>query len=149
VVARFGQVKETFWSGSAVGVQPMLTDEMVVGAEGLLGVRLPSALLQLLRVQNGGGVADTWNSGCDRFIRPDCDGLGSGGTPQHLIIISGVALSQSRRSRKLPGPAIEVSVRTGTPRFGEPSEFQLRWRARAAASECGAKTIVIAPHPPR
>jgi hypothetical protein len=62
VVARFEQVKKTFWSDSAVGVQPLLTDEMVVGAEGILGVRLPSALLELLRVQNGGGVADAWNS---------------------------------------------------------------------------------------
>lgn len=62
VVARFEQVKETFWSDSAVGVQPPLTDEMVVDAESILGVCLPSALLELLRVQNGGGVADGWNA---------------------------------------------------------------------------------------
>lgn len=62
VVTRFEQVKETFWSDSTIGVQPRLTDEMVAGAESLLGVRLPSALLDLLRVQNGGIVADSWNS---------------------------------------------------------------------------------------
>ena len=60
-VVGFEQVKETFWSDSVVGVQPPLIDEMVVGAERLLGVRLPSALLELLRVQNGGVVADGWN----------------------------------------------------------------------------------------
>jgi hypothetical protein len=42
VVARFEQVKETFWSDSTFGVQPPLTDQMVVDAEGILGVRLPS-----------------------------------------------------------------------------------------------------------
>lgn len=51
-----------FWSDSAFGVQPPLTDEMVIDAEVILGVRLPSALLELLRVQNGGGVVDAWNS---------------------------------------------------------------------------------------
>lgn len=61
-VARFERVKATFWSDSAVGVQLPLTDEMVVGAERLLGVRLPCVLLELLRVQNGGVVADGWNS---------------------------------------------------------------------------------------
>ena len=35
MVARFEQVKETFWGGSTVGVQPRMTDEMVVGAEGV------------------------------------------------------------------------------------------------------------------
>lgn len=63
MVALFQQVKATFWSDSAVGVQPPLTDEMVVDAEGVLGVRLPFTLLELLRVQNGGVVAD----GCNAF----------------------------------------------------------------------------------
>lgn len=61
-MARFEQVKETFWSDSAVGVQAPLTDEMVVDAERILGVCLPSALLELLWVQNGGVVADGWNA---------------------------------------------------------------------------------------
>ncbi|MEV0271449.1 SMI1/KNR4 family protein [Hamadaea sp. NPDC050747] len=61
-MVRFEQVKETFWSDSTVGVRLPLTDEMVVDAEGILGVRLPSALLELLLVQNGGCVADAWSS---------------------------------------------------------------------------------------
>lgn len=62
MVAQFEQVKGTFWSDSTLGVQLPLTDEMVVDAERLLGVRLPSALLELLRMQNGGVVADGWNA---------------------------------------------------------------------------------------
>lgn len=47
-----------FWSDSPHGVQPPLTDEAVRDAEKVLGVRLPEALLELLRVQNGGVVVD-------------------------------------------------------------------------------------------
>jgi cell wall assembly regulator SMI1 len=39
------------------GVQPPLTNETVREAEHVLGVTLPSALLDLLRVQDGGVVA--------------------------------------------------------------------------------------------
>jgi hypothetical protein len=35
---------------------------MVVDAERLLGVRLPGALLELLRAQNGGIVSDAWDT---------------------------------------------------------------------------------------
>ncbi|MFF4330701.1 SMI1/KNR4 family protein [Streptomyces sp. NPDC048387] len=55
--ARFEEVKATFWGDGGYSVQPPLTDEMVREAERLLGVTLPSALLDLLRVQNGGDVA--------------------------------------------------------------------------------------------
>jgi hypothetical protein len=61
-MARFEKVKETFWIDSPVGVQPRLTDEKIADAELLLGVRLPSELLELLRLQNGGVVAEAWNS---------------------------------------------------------------------------------------
>jgi hypothetical protein len=47
-----------FWTEGTYGVQPPLTDEAVRDAEELLGVRLPEALLELLRVQNGGTVID-------------------------------------------------------------------------------------------
>ncbi|SMD23778.1 SMI1/KNR4 family protein [Lentzea albidocapillata] len=47
-----------FWTEDSYGVQAPLTDEAVREAEALLGVRLPEALLELLRVQNGGGVVD-------------------------------------------------------------------------------------------
>ncbi|WP_251069859.1 SMI1/KNR4 family protein [Streptomyces sp. ISL-96] len=47
----------TFWGDGDYGVQQTLTDEMVREAERALGVTLPSALLDLLRIQNGGIVA--------------------------------------------------------------------------------------------
>ncbi|MFD4641961.1 SMI1/KNR4 family protein [Lentzea sp. NPDC058436] len=47
-----------FWTDGTHGVQAPLTDEAVREAEALLGVRLPEALLELLRVQNGGTVVD-------------------------------------------------------------------------------------------
>ncbi|MGW1520894.1 SMI1/KNR4 family protein [Streptomyces sp. NPDC002287] len=56
-MARFDEVMATFWGAGDYGVQPSLTDELVREAEGVLGVTLPSALLDLLRVQNGGNVA--------------------------------------------------------------------------------------------
>ncbi|MEV5887021.1 hypothetical protein AB0L74_30880 [Streptomyces sp. NPDC052020] len=46
----------TFWGEGDDGVQQPLTDEMVREAERVLGGTLPSALLGLLRVQNGGAV---------------------------------------------------------------------------------------------
>ncbi len=57
VMGRFDEVMATFWGDGDYGVQPPLTDEMVREAERVLGVRLPAALLDLLRVQNGGIVA--------------------------------------------------------------------------------------------
>lgn len=57
-MARFDEVRATFWGDGDYGVQQPLTDETVREAEAVLGVRLPSALLDLLRVQNGGIVAD-------------------------------------------------------------------------------------------
>ncbi|WP_329315864.1 SMI1/KNR4 family protein [Streptomyces sp. NBC_01262] len=54
----FDETLATFWAEGDHGVQPPLTDEAVREAEGVLGVPLPSALLDLLRVQNGGVVAD-------------------------------------------------------------------------------------------
>lgn len=45
-----------FWSDSPHGLLPPLTDEAVREAERTLRVKLPDALLELLRIQNGGGV---------------------------------------------------------------------------------------------
>ncbi|HEX7308448.1 SMI1/KNR4 family protein [Lentzea sp.] len=45
-----------FWDTGTYGVQPPLTSATVAAAEKVLGVRLPEALLELLRVQNGGTV---------------------------------------------------------------------------------------------
>ncbi|MGW4233509.1 SMI1/KNR4 family protein [Streptomyces sp. NPDC004980] len=57
-MARFDEVLATFWDEGDHGVQQPLTDEMVREAERTLGVTLPSALLDLLRIRNGGIVAD-------------------------------------------------------------------------------------------
>ncbi|GAA3372916.1 SMI1/KNR4 family protein [Streptomyces racemochromogenes] len=50
--------------GAPVGdqAQPPLTDAVVEDAERRLGVRLPASLLEILRVRNGGVVADAWNA---------------------------------------------------------------------------------------
>ncbi|MCX4515672.1 SMI1/KNR4 family protein [Streptomyces sp. NBC_01619] len=61
-MARFDEVKATFWGKGFYGVQPPLTDAAVEEAEVQLGVRLPSSLLEILRVQNGGQVAAQWNA---------------------------------------------------------------------------------------
>ncbi|MFI9380638.1 SMI1/KNR4 family protein [Kutzneria sp. NPDC052558] len=56
-MADFEEIKAVFWGGGTYDVQPQLTDEAVREAQELLGVTLPAALLDLLRVQNGGIVA--------------------------------------------------------------------------------------------
>lgn len=61
-MARFDEVKATFWGEGRYGVQPPLTDAVVQDAECQLGVRLPASLLEILRVQNGGLVAELWNA---------------------------------------------------------------------------------------
>ncbi|MEU4799470.1 SMI1/KNR4 family protein [Streptomyces sp. NPDC023327] len=61
-MGRFDEVMATFWGDGDYGVQPPLTDEMMREAERVLGVRLPAALIDLLRVQNGGIVAADHNA---------------------------------------------------------------------------------------
>ncbi|MFD3930212.1 SMI1/KNR4 family protein [Streptomyces sp. NPDC058614] len=61
-MARFDEVKATFWGDGPHGVQPPLTDEAVQEAELELGVRLPTSFLDLLQGQNGGLVADRWDA---------------------------------------------------------------------------------------
>lgn len=61
-MARFDEVKATFWGEGLYGVQPPLNDAVVQDAERQLGVRLPASLLEILRVQNGGLVAESWNA---------------------------------------------------------------------------------------
>ncbi|MCZ7412938.1 SMI1/KNR4 family protein [Streptomyces sp. WMMC897] len=61
-MARFDAVKATFWGEGRYGVQPSLTDVVVQDAELRLGVRLPGSLLEILRVRNGGAVAELCNA---------------------------------------------------------------------------------------
>lgn len=61
-MARFDVIKATFWGEGLFGVQPPLIDAVVQDAERRLGVRLPASLLEILRVRNGGPVAELWNA---------------------------------------------------------------------------------------
>ncbi|MEU5168126.1 MULTISPECIES: SMI1/KNR4 family protein [Streptomyces] len=56
-MARFDEVRATFWEDGRHGVRPALTDEAVREAESVLGVALPADLLVLLRARNGGVVS--------------------------------------------------------------------------------------------
>jgi hypothetical protein len=59
-MAAFEDRQRSLWdTGSDYGVQPPLTDQAIVEAEGLLTVTLPGSLLDLLRIQNGGQVSDS------------------------------------------------------------------------------------------
>lgn len=62
-VASFEQVEASFWDTTVErGVVAPLTRDMVAAAERELGVTLPGDLLRLLRTQNGGVVADSWDA---------------------------------------------------------------------------------------
>ncbi|MER5888743.1 SMI1/KNR4 family protein [Streptomyces sp. NPDC001941] len=61
-MAKFDAVKASFWGQGLYGVQPPLTDAVIEDAECELGVRLPASLLEILRVRNGGAVAERWNA---------------------------------------------------------------------------------------
>ncbi|MEV4679999.1 SMI1/KNR4 family protein [Streptomyces kurssanovii] len=61
-MARFNEVKATFWGDGRHGVQPPLTEAAVHETEVQLGVRLPSSFLELLRCRNGGQVAARWDA---------------------------------------------------------------------------------------
>src|SRR5215468_7263021 len=61
-MASFDHVAETFWATEYPADHPPLTTEMVADAERQLGVSLPSALVRLLRIRNGGVVGDAWEA---------------------------------------------------------------------------------------
>jgi len=62
-MASFEQIAASFWDPEIEHLRlPPLTDELVVSAERQLGVTLPFDLLHLLRIQNGGVIADTWDA---------------------------------------------------------------------------------------
>ncbi|WP_225803720.1 SMI1/KNR4 family protein [Streptomyces sp. NK15101] len=61
-MARFDDVRATFWDEGADADRPPLTDAVVRDAEQRLGVRLPVPLLDLLRVRDGGVVAESWDA---------------------------------------------------------------------------------------
>ena len=62
-MASFDQVVAGFWHPDIEHLRlPPLTDELVADAEAKLAVTLPPDLLRLLRIQNGGVVADAWDA---------------------------------------------------------------------------------------
>ncbi|XVQ10572.1 SMI1/KNR4 family protein [Spirillospora sp. CA-255316] len=61
-MARFEDVRLTFWEEGGHRGQPPLTGTAVMEAEQRLSVRLPAVLLDLLSIQNGGLVAESWNA---------------------------------------------------------------------------------------
>ncbi len=78
-MARFEDVKAGFWGAGEHGVQPPLTDEALRNAERVLGVALPAALLELLRLRNGGPVAaeyDTFPNGGEEIMFDQLMGIG-------------------------------------------------------------------------
>jgi len=62
-MATFEDITDTFWdTASHYLVQPPLDDAALAAAEETLGVRLPAEYVALLRVQNGGVVADAFTA---------------------------------------------------------------------------------------
>jgi len=62
-MAAFETVAARFWHPEITrAALPPLTPQRVTAAERLLGVTLPAELLTLLRVRNGGVVAEEWDA---------------------------------------------------------------------------------------
>ncbi|MGW2378357.1 MULTISPECIES: SMI1/KNR4 family protein [Kitasatospora] len=62
-MARSEDLQQSLWdTGSGYGVQPPVTDQMILEAERRLNVTLPGSLLDLLRQQNGGRVTSSRNA---------------------------------------------------------------------------------------
>ena len=107
------RVPQDFWDADSThGVLDPLTEDKVRSAEQLLGVTLPSALVELLGLQNGGKVASPYRS-CptdqptswarDHVPFESCHGIGDGsqsitespyfndewGQPAELVLLAG------------------------------------------------------------
>ncbi len=134
-MSQFDEIKATFWSDDPYGVQAPLTDEMVAEAERVLQVRLPSTLLELLRVQNGGMVAEEWNAFAtreptswahDHVPLTDLAGIGRAddalsllespyltqewGLPEAVVLLSGDGHTWIALDYRVCGPTGEPSV---------------------------------------
>jgi hypothetical protein len=68
----FDEVAASFWGAGREDMRhEPLTDEVVVEAERVLGLTLPTDLLKLLRIRNGGAVADAYRAcplGTDKYV---------------------------------------------------------------------------------
>ncbi|MER7622546.1 SMI1/KNR4 family protein [Streptomyces sp. NPDC126503] len=61
-MTRFDEVKARFWDEGSCGSVSPVTEEAIKEAEHRLGVRLPASLLELLRIRDGGLVAEAWDA---------------------------------------------------------------------------------------
>ncbi|WP_197698683.1 SMI1/KNR4 family protein [Streptomyces sp. TLI_053] len=62
-MVRFEDLQQSLWDTDCdYGVQPPVTDRVILEAERLLNVALPGSLLDLLRQQNGGRVTSSRNA---------------------------------------------------------------------------------------
>lgn len=111
----FEQVVASFWHPEIEHLrQPPLTDELIADAENELGVTLPLELLHLLRIQNGGVIADTWDA-CPvdaNFYADDhvpfehLYGIGPAGQAQTITLLDTPYLVQEW---ELPSPVVLLS----------------------------------------
>ncbi|MFJ8295187.1 SMI1/KNR4 family protein [Streptomyces sp. NPDC094447] len=131
----FDEISTSFWSGHPYGVQPALTEAAVAAAERVLGLRLPTSLLDLLRLQNGGGVSvgrsacpttqpTSWCEDCVPFT--ELMGIGTGehglslmdtpylvaewGLPSPLVLLSGDGHCWVGLDYRSGGAAVEPAV---------------------------------------
>ncbi|CAA9494648.1 MAG: hypothetical protein AVDCRST_MAG85-1404 [uncultured Solirubrobacteraceae bacterium] len=76
-MASFDEIKLAFWDKTAShGVGAPLTDERLAHAERELGVTLPDAYVELLRLQNGGGVAAAYDGFSEEASLESLAGVG-------------------------------------------------------------------------
>jgi hypothetical protein len=114
-MASFDQVAVSFWHPETKYLQlPPLTEELVVDAEAQLGVTLPPDFIHLLRIQNGGVVADGWDA-CPadtNFYAEDhvpfdhLHGIGPAGQAQTITLLDTPYLVQEW---DLPSPVVLLS----------------------------------------
>lgn len=111
----FEQVAARFWDPEITSlILPPLTQDMVNLAERDLGVVLPEDLLRLLSIQNGGVVAESWNSypAGDTFYADDhvpfdhLFGIGPAGQSTVLTLLDTPYLVQEWN---LPSPVVLLS----------------------------------------
>lgn len=114
-MASFDQVAVSFWHPEIERLRlPPLTDELIVDAEAQLGVTLPPDLIHLLRIQNGGVIADAWDA-CPadtNFYAEDhvsfdrLHGIGPAGQAQTITLLDTPYLV---REWDLPSPVVLLS----------------------------------------
>ncbi|WP_433219513.1 SMI1/KNR4 family protein [Dactylosporangium sp. CS-047395] len=114
-VASFDHVAASFWQPGSEHLQlPPLTDELVFDAERKLKVTLPPDLLRLLRLQNGGVVADSWDAcpaetnfhAADHVPFEHLYGIGPGGRAETMTLLDTPYLVQEW---ELPSPVVLLS----------------------------------------